>query len=124
MPKYTRWYDKDEYLGAFMMLLEHLPHDVQIEIANDMILNISQIIDVNPDDFINTLSKDSPTVFKRWYDCSPELHSAIESMKNLSKEKVAELISMISDIVFKYTSKDFEETINQLILTRKSEKDE
>ena len=124
MKKYVRWYDKDEYLGAFMILLEQLPREVQIEIANDMLLNIANILDINHDDFINNLSNNNPISYKRWYDYSPELHSAIESMKNLPKEKNAELISMISDIFFKYTSKDFDETMNQLIATRKMEEND
>ena len=121
MQKYVRWYDKDEYLGAFMVLLEHLPREVQIEIAEDMLLNISNLLDLNLDDFINSLSDNNPISYKRWYDYSPELHSAIESMKNLPKEKNAELISMISDIFFKYTSQDFDEAMNNLITTRKNE---
>ena len=75
----------------------------------------------NYDEFINRLSDDKPISYKRWYDFSPELHSAVESMKNLPSEKNAELISMISDIVFKYTSKDFNETMENLISTRKNE---
>ena len=122
--KYIRWYDKDEYLGAFMILLEHLPREAQVEIANDMLLNIPNVVDTNYDDFINTLSDNNPMSYKRWYDYSPELHSAIESMKNLSQEKNIELISMISDIFYKYTSKDFDETMNNLITTRKNQENE
>ena len=124
MTHYTRWYDKDEYLSAFMMLLQKLPREIQVEIARDMLLNIPNIIDTGYDDFINTLSKDNPIAYKRWYDYSPELHSAVESLKNLPHEKSAELISMISDIVFKYTSKDFTETMENLITERKNKEND
>lgn len=121
MVKYTRWYDKDKYVSAFMMILEKLPRDIQIEIAQDMLLNLPNIINSNCDDFINIMSRDNPISYKRWYDYSPELHSAVESMKNLSSEENAELISMISDIVFKYTSKDFNDVMEKYIAVRNEE---
>lgn len=123
MRKYMKWYDKDEYVSAFMVLLEKLPQNAQIEIANDMLLNLPKVLEKDYDNFINTLSNDNPVSYKRWYDFCPELHSAVEAMKNLSKEKNKELILTISDIFFKYTSKDFDETMNKLILIRKREED-
>lgn len=114
MPEYVRWYDKDKYLGAFMMLLENLPSEIQVEVANDMLLNIHLVLKEKHDNFINSLFETSPIFYKRWYDFSPALHSAVESMQNLNKDQREELILMISDIIFKYTNKDFSEVMEKL----------
>ena len=43
--KITRWYEKNEHLKAFMDLMENLSIDSQCEIAIDIIIEASELID-------------------------------------------------------------------------------
>ena len=43
--KFQRWYEQNEYLKAFMVLLEDLEPEIQCEIAVDMIMEASNLID-------------------------------------------------------------------------------
>ena len=104
MKEYLRWYDKDKYLSAFMVLLQSLPPEVQSEVANDMLINIPKIIEKDFDGFINIMSEYNPRSYKRWYDANPELHSAVEAMQNMTKSQREDLIYSISDIIFAHTS--------------------
>lgn len=105
MKEYLRWYDKDKYLSAFMVLLQSLEPEVQIEVANDMLLNIPKIIEKDFDGFINIMSEYDPRNYKRWYDVNPSLHNAVEAMQNMTHDQREELIYSISDIIFAHTQR-------------------
>ena len=53
MTDFVRWYDKDKILKAFMTLYEKMSPEAQIEIANDILINMSRIIKNGLDNFIN-----------------------------------------------------------------------
>lgn len=101
MAKFVRWYDKDKYLSAFMVLLEGLSEDVQCEIAVDIMLNIPKIIEQDLNDYVNIMNDYNPQDYKRWYDYNPTLHSAVEAIKHLNKSQRETLITSISDIVLR-----------------------
>lgn len=119
-----RWYDKDKYLSAFMVLLQGLEPDVQIEVANDILLNVPRIIEHDFDKFVNIMSEHNPRVYRRWYDFDPTLHSAVEIMQNLSTEQREELINLISDIVITHTHRDFDEMMLQITMAKKDKNEE
>ncbi len=114
MRNYIRWYDKDKYLSAFMMLLQNLSPEVQELVAQDMLLNIPKIVKQDFDEFINIMSEHNPQSYKRWYDSSPSLHAAIEAMQNLSEQQREELIYSISDIILENTESNFDPNAKML----------
>lgn len=79
-----RWYQKDEYLSAFMNLLENLPLDNQCEIAVDIIIETSTMTERDYSKTLNDIGDFNPKDFKRWYDKNPTLHAAVESLRELS----------------------------------------
>ena len=85
--KFQRWYEKDEYLAAFMNLMQDLPIDIQCEIAVDMIIRASSMIDRDYDKIIKEVADYNPRDFKRWYDKNPNSHLAIESLRDLDQEQ-------------------------------------
>lgn len=95
-----------------MTLLEQLPKNVQIEVANDMLVNIPKIIERDLDRFVNIMSDTNPRVYRRWYDFDPALHSAIEAMQNLTFEQRNELILSISDILFTSNQQGFDKLMD------------
>ena len=97
--KYTRWYDKDEDLSAFMKLLENLSEEIREEIAQDMIQIILQEIETDQDNEILQLTENKITEYKRWYDKNISLHSAIEIIKNLNTDQRKEIISLIMESI-------------------------
>lgn len=101
--KYLRWYDKDQYLSAFMKLLEGLPEDVQSQVAVDILLYIPKIIKKDFAKFINIVSGYDPREYNRWYDQNPNVHTAVEAIRELDPDKRDELINEISDIIVRYT---------------------
>lgn len=94
---FTRWYEKDEYLKAFMNLMQDLPIDVQCEIAVDIIIKASDMIDRDYSKIISEVSGYNPKNFKRWYDKNPNIHLAIESLRDLTNEQRDEIVREFSD---------------------------
>lgn len=94
--QYTRWYDKDEDLRNLMLLMERLPSNLQVEIAHDIIQVIIELNPTNADSYLNSLSKNVPNSYKRWYDKDFSVHGAIELIRTLDEETRSHLISHLS----------------------------
>ena len=95
--KFQRWYEQNEYLKAFMVLLEDLEPEIQCEIAVDMIMEASNLIDRDYEKIIEEVGEYDPRDFKRWYDKNPNVHLAIESLKDLSEEQRNAIIKEFTD---------------------------
>ena len=89
--RFVRWYEKDEYLNAFMNLLEDLEPEIQCEIAIDIIIKASDLIDRDYIKFVQEVGDYNPKDYKRWYDRNPNIHLAIEALRDL-KEHERELV--------------------------------
>lgn len=94
---FQRWYEKDEYLKAFMSLMQDLPMDIQCEIAVDMIIRVSSMIDRDYNKIIEEISNYNPKDFKRWYDKNPNVHVAIESLRDLTQMERDEIVQEFCD---------------------------
>ena len=94
---FTSWYEKDEYLKAFMNLMQDLPIEIQCEIAVDIIIKASDMIDRDYTKIISEVSSYNPKNFKRWYDKNPNVHLAIESLRDLTSEQRDEIVREFSD---------------------------
>ena len=106
MKKYIRWYDKDKYLSAFMRLLEDLDAEAQCEIAVDIILKIPQIVEKDYEKYIKIVADFDPREYKRWYDKNPNIHLAVESLRDLTPAQREKLINQIADIVLKHSNEE------------------
>ena len=82
-----RWYEKNEYLRVFMELLSDLTPEVQSEIAVDIIMRASEMLDRDYKEIIEGISGYDPRNFNRWYDKNPNIHIAIETIRDLSEEQ-------------------------------------
>lgn len=89
---FQRWYEKNEYLCAFMNLLSDLDIEVQCEIAIDMIMKTSSMIDRDYSKMIEEVANYNPREYKRWYDKNPNIHLAIESLRDLDEQQRDEVI--------------------------------
>ncbi len=94
---FQRWYEKNEYLNAFMNLLQDLSIEKQCEIAVDIIIEASKIIDRDYTKIIQEVSSFNPKDFKRWYDKNPNVHIAIESLRDLTEEQREVIIQNFTD---------------------------
>ena len=94
--RFTRWYEKNEYLKAFMSLMEDLPIETQCEIAVDMIIKASNLIDRDYTKMIKEVAQFNPKNYKRWYDKNPNIHLAIEALRDLEEEQRESLIADFS----------------------------
>lgn len=92
-----RWYEKDEYLKAFMALLEDLEPEIQCEIAVDIIMEAASLLNDDYEKMIEMVGEYDPKDFRRWYDKNPNVHLAIESLKDLSEEQRNQIIKVFSD---------------------------
>ena len=92
-----RWYEKNEYLKAFMNLMQDLEIDCQCEIAVDMIVKASSLIDRDYTKIIQEVSSYNPKEYKRWYDKNPNIHLAIESLRDLTEEQRTGIIQEFTD---------------------------
>ncbi len=106
MKKNLRWYDKDKYLSAFMTLLQQLPEDVQSQVAVDILLYIPKVIEKDFAKFIKIVADHNPKQYQRWYDHNPNLHTAVEAIRELSFEEREKLLGSISDIMIKHTNQN------------------
>ena len=98
MKKYfQRWYEKNEYLRAFMNLLQDLSIEKQCEIAIDIIIEASKMIDRDYTKIIQEVSSFNPKDYKRWYDRNPNVHIAIESLRDLTEEQRDIIIEKFTD---------------------------
>ena len=93
---FQRWYEKDEYLKAFMNLMQDLAPEVQCEIAIDIIMRASNMIDRDYTKLISEVSTYNPKDFKRWYDKNPNDHLAIEALRDLMPEQRDEIVREFS----------------------------
>ena len=93
---FQRWYEKDEYLKAFMNLMQDLEPEVQCEIAIDIIMKASNMIDRDYTKLISEVSTYNPKDFKRWYDKNPNVHLAIEALRDLTPEQRDEIVREFS----------------------------
>lgn len=94
---FVRWYEKDEYLKAFMNLLEDLEPDIQCEIAIDIIMKTSDMIDRDYTKIIQEVGNYNPRNFKRWYDKNPNIHLAIESLRDLKEDQRDSIVKEFSN---------------------------
>jgi hypothetical protein len=101
MQEHFRWYDKDKKLDTFMLFLQNLPQHAQIELANDILINLPNVIGCDYDEFLNKISKNNLANYKRWYDADLALHSAVEVLKELEEHQVEMLIHVVSDTILK-----------------------
>ena len=92
-----RWYEKNEYLNAFMNLMQDLSIEKQCEIAIDMIVKSSELIDRDYTKIIQEISSFNPKDYKRWYDKNPNIHLAIESLRDLNEEQRDFIIQEFTD---------------------------
>ncbi len=97
-----RWYEKDEHLGAFFALIEELPDDIQCEIAVDILMKTSELLDRKYENIIADVADYNPKDYNRWYDKNPNIHVAIESIKDLEEDKRDEIVKELSDLILKY----------------------
>ena len=94
---FQRWYQKDEYLNAFMDLLQDLEPAIQCEIAVDIIIKASDMIDRDYGKIIQEVGNYNPRNFKRWYDKNPNIHLAIESLRDLNETQRDEMVREFSE---------------------------
>lgn len=92
-----RWYEKNEYLKAFLNLMQNLNSDVQCEIAIDMLMKSSDMIERDFTKVIKGISSYNPKDYKRWYDKNPNVHLAVESLRDLTDDQRDEIIQEFSD---------------------------
>lgn len=96
---FARWYEKNEYLKAFMNLMKDLTLEEQCELAIDIILKASSLIDRDYSNIIKDVSRFNPKNYKRWYDKNPNVHLAIESLRDLDDSQIESLIEEFSNII-------------------------
>ena len=78
---------------------------MQCEVAVDIILKVPKIIEGDYEKFVKIIADFNPREYQRWYDKNPNLHAAIEALRDLDETQREHLINQISDIVLKH-SKD------------------
>lgn len=94
--KCLRWYEKNEYLSAFLSLLADLPADEQCEIAVDIILSATQLLDRDYEKVVAQVGDFDRKDYRRWYDKNPSIHTAIESLRDLDDEQRENIIKEFS----------------------------
>jgi len=100
MKKFTkRWYEKDNYTRAFMNLFEDLPLERQCEIATEIIIKASSMIDRDYEKMIQEVSEYNPKEYKRWYDKNPSIHLAVESLRDLDDKQKEQLFYEIVNLL-------------------------
>ncbi len=102
--KHQRWYEKHEHLNALINLLEGLPAEIQCEFAIEIILKASHLLDREYEKIIEDVAQYDPKNYKRWYDKNPNVHVAIESLKDLDDVGKDEIIKEFSEKILKYYS--------------------
>lgn len=100
--KHKRWYEQEQHLSAFMALIEALDEETQCEIAIEILLKIASLTDRNYENVANDIGAFEPAKYRRWYDKNPNIHVAVESIKDLSEDKRDIIINDLSEIILKY----------------------
>ena len=91
-----RWYQKNEYLNAFLNLFQDLSREEQCEMAIDIIIKASSFLDRDYSKIIQEVASFNPNDYKRWYDKNPNIHIAIETLRDLNDEQKEEIIQEFS----------------------------
>lgn len=99
---FLRWYDKDPILKEFMAFLESLDPPIVELLAQDFIQIIMNSGSIDIDLTIDTLNKNSPNRFNRWYDKNYNLHTCIELLKTLSESQKQQLIETFKQSCFEF----------------------
>ena len=107
----ARWYEKDEFLKAFMSLMQDMPVEAQCEIAVDIIIKASNMIDRDYNKIIEEVAAFNPHDYKRWYDNNPSVHLAIESLRDLTSEQRDLIIKEFSAKILDYHQDTIEEML-------------
>jgi hypothetical protein len=94
---FTRWYEKNEHLRAFMSLMQDLSPENQCEIAIDIIIKTSNMIDRDYTKIISEVANYNPRNYKRWYDKNPNVHLAIEALRDLTEAQRDEVVREFSE---------------------------
>ena len=89
-----------------MELLQGLTPDVQCEIAIDIIMKASEVNGRDYSKMIKEVASYNPKNYKRWYDKNPNVHLAIESLRDLTELQKEEIIQGFSEKItgFYYVS--------------------
>lgn len=95
--KYTRWYEQDELLNAFMNLFSDLDSEIQCEIAIDIIIKASDMLERDYKKIMQEVGNYNPADYKRWYDKNPNIHLAIESLRDLKEQERESIIKEFSE---------------------------
>ena len=80
-----------------MNLMQDLEPEIQCEIAIDIIMKASNMIDRDYTKLIQEVATFNPKDFKRWYDKNPNVHLAIEALRDLTPEQRDEIVREFSD---------------------------
>ena len=80
-----------------MNLMQDLSIEKQCEIAIDIIIEASEMIDRDYTKIIQEVSSFNPKDYKRWYDKNPNVHIAIESLRDLTEEQRDIIIQKFTD---------------------------
>lgn len=86
MAEYLRWYDKDPVIKEFMNALERLDQETVSLLAQDFIQTMMEDEKISADSALQSLIKNVPPGYKRWYDKNYDLHSCLEVLKSLDPE--------------------------------------
>ena len=92
-----RWYEKNEHLKAFINLMQDIDMDYQCEIAVDIIMRTSSFVERDYEKMIQEISTYNPKDYGRWYDKNPNVHLAIESLRDLSDEQRITIVKEFTD---------------------------
>lgn len=101
---YLRWYDKDPVIKEFMNALERLDEETISFLAQDFIQIILDDTDINTDSAMQTLIKNLPPRYNRWYDRNYDLHSCLELLKNLSPEQQQNVLEKFREAMYQLIS--------------------
>ena len=66
-----------------------------------MILKTSCLIDRQYENFIKDIAFFNPRDFKRWYDKNPNIHLAIEALRDLTSVQQEEVVQEFCDKILK-----------------------
>ena len=92
-----RRYDDDIYLSAFIMLFDTLGDEMQRVIANDILNEIPKAIKRDYNKFIKMVQENNSSNQNRWYDKNPNVHLAIESLRDLPEAERDNIVKEFSD---------------------------
>ncbi len=106
--KFRRWYEKDDYTRVFMNLLRDLPTEKQCEVAIELIIKSSAMVDRDYEKMIQDVSSYDPKDFKRWYDKNPNVHLAVETLKELDANQREQLFSEFSHLLVDENENDID----------------